>query len=73
MRDGGVEDKLKSMISRILKGFADLCEFSFDTFLPHSGWGTTSSGGSVSNVLREVDVQVDFPLILWALHIYVHK
>merc|ERR1712192_213125 len=25
---------------------------------PQSGWGTTSSGGSVSNVLLEVDVKV---------------
>ena len=73
MRDGGLEKIKVYDLSRILRGFTDLCEFSFDTFLPHSGWGTTSSGGSVSNVLREVDVQVDFPLFLWALHIYVHK
>ena len=46
------------MSSRTLTVILIFDNFQASLFCP--GWGTTSSGGSTSNVLLEVDVQVNF-------------
>ena len=59
------DDDLEARLLTILK----ILKYNFSSIYFCPGWGTTSSGGSTSNVLLEVDVQVKFffPLFFFKL------